>query len=702
MRIRFTQYSCLLLLAACASGTGSKDDDAIVITASDQDGDTIIDLHEGYVDPLAPDAEEEGTEDTDTDLPEDTDTDTDSGEDTDSDEPEVSMDTDGDGTPDYLDLDSDGDGISDAKEAGDSDPITLPWDSDTDGLPNFRDTDSDDNCISDTDEGEGDFDEDGIPDFADMDDDNDTILDRLEITEGCDITDTDGDGTPDFRDIDSDGDGIGDYYEAGISNWGEEPADDDKDGVPNHLDLDSDNDGLSDASEGGVTDPTEEPRDTDGDGIYDFRDIDSDGDGLTDQSEHEQLGTDPYDSDSDGDGYTDGAEVSAGTNPADAGSVIEGIYVTVPERTSVEKDFDFELIVQMGDVAFLIDTTGSMYSTVSGMASEFSSIVSSVSSVLPKAEYGVATYDDYAYSPYGSPGTDKPFELLHQVSSDISSIQSTLSSIPLHYGSDGPESGMEALYQSLTGAGYDQNCNGSYDSIQDVKPFIADSTDPFGGSGGQFQTTGTFSGGGDLGGYGFRPYALPVVVYATDNYLRDPDSSNYSYNGTPGGCPIDAGFNDVVSAASDLNAFLIGIAANYSTAMPQMQDLGDATSSYADTDGDGAADDELVFLWTGSSSKLRSTITNAIRDLVESIRFSKVTLEIEGDEHGFITDVDPSSYTISAGASGQTIDFTLSFRGAVAATEEDQVFLVTLNVVGDDAILLDTLDIWIVVPGGSY
>ena len=28
------------------------------------------------------------------------------------------MDTDGDGTPDYLDTDSDGDGCSDAKEAG--------------------------------------------------------------------------------------------------------------------------------------------------------------------------------------------------------------------------------------------------------------------------------------------------------------------------------------------------------------------------------------------------------------------------------------------------------------------------------------------------------------------------------------------------------------------------------------------------------
>jgi hypothetical protein len=133
-----------------------------------------------------------------------------------------------------------------------------------------------------------------------------------------------------------------------------------------------------------------------------------------------------------------------------------------------------------------------------------------------------------------------------------------------------------------------------------------------------------------------------------------------------------------------------------------MEGLADSTNSYADTDGDGSADDRLVFTWTGSSSALNSIITGAVADLVDSVRFSEVTLEIEGDEHGFITSVDPDSYTISSGATGQVIDFTLNFRGAVAATEEDQIFLVTLNVVGDGAILLDSLEIWIRVPGSSY
>ena len=683
-----------LLVAGCGPGTGERPDDGIVITFSDQDGDTIIDLHEGYVDPDAP-AEEE-----------DTDVDTETDTDVEEPEPTESVDTDGDGTPDYLDLDSDDDGLSDALEAGDDDPVTMPWDSDADGIANFRDLDSDNNCISDTDEGETDFDEDGIPDFADMDDDNDNIIDLLEIGEDCDIRDTDGDGIADFRDTDSDGDGIGDIYEADIHTAGAEPADDDRDGIPNHLDNDSDGDGIPDSEEGGVTDPSEEPRDTDGDGVYDFRDIDSDGDGLTDKEEREQFGTDPYDSDSDGDGYTDGAEVSAGTDPDDSGSVIEGIYVTVDERGSIEQDFEFELQIQMGDVAFLLDTTGSMGSTISGMKSQYSSIVSSIAGVLPKAEYGVATYDDYPYGSFGDPySDDKPFELLHQISSDVSSIQTALSNINLHYGVDGPESGMEALYQGLTGAGYDLYCDGNYDDDYDVKPFMADSSDPFGGSGGQFYKPSSTAGGGLDGGFGFRPYALPVVIYATDNYLRDPDSSDSYYNASPGGCPQDAGFNDVVTAASAMSAFLIGIQVNNYTGgdlEDQMNALATSTNSYADTDGDGSADDRLVFTWTGSSSALNSIITGAVADLVDSVRFSEVTLEIEGDEHGFITRVDPDSYTISSGATGQVIDFTLNFRGAVAATEEDQIFLVTLNVVGDGAILLDSLEIWIRVPGSSY
>jgi hypothetical protein len=38
----------------------------------------------------------------------------------------------------------------------------------------------------------------------------------------------------------------------------------------------------------------------------------------------------------------------------------------------------------------------------------------------------------------------------------------------------------------------------------------------------------------------------------------------------------------------------------------------------------------------------------------------------------------------------------------VAALSEDQLFRLTLNVLGDQSILLDTLDIIVVVPGTEF
>jgi hypothetical protein len=617
----------------------------------------------------------------------------------------LTEDFDGDGDPNYQDTDSDGDGILDEIEAGDDDIMTLPVDSDQDGYSDFLDLDSDNNCIDDSDEKNeidgavGDTDNDGIYDFADTDNDGDGISDVHEIGLDCGAPDTDGDGIPNFMDIDSDGDGIGDVFEGGTSEWEDDPRDTDEDGIPDYLDADSDADGVSDSIEGGVESATDEPKDTDGDGDYDFADTDADGDSLPDWDEINIWGTDPYDADTDGDGFSDGGEIAAGTDPRDDGSTIDGIYVEVSERTGVEENFEFELRIQMGDVGFLLDTTGSMSGTANAMASEFSSIVTTLNTLIPDAEYGFATYDDYAFAGYGySASGDKPFILRHQVTDNTAAVQAQLTGVPIHFGGDWPESTMEALYQGAYGKGYDQNCNGVYEAATDIQPYIASEDDPFGGTGGQGYSA-TSSGGGELGGFGFRDYALPVMVYATDAPLRDSDDSSY---GTPGGCPLDAGLSDVVDSITALGGYTIGIMTS-GTSVAQMEEIASATGSVADTDGDGMADDLLVFRWTGSSSDFRETVTNAIEDLINSIRFSKVELEVVGDEWGFVTSIEPPYYDDIEPAAGiDVLDFTLNFRGVVAATTEDQLYALTLNVIGDDTILLDTLDIIVVVPGTAY
>ncbi len=680
-----------LALIGCGGGDGASKDDPVDIVFPDADGDGIMDNHEVDFSELA---SPEATETTGTESS------TGTGSDDIAEPAYLTADEDGDGTPNYQDTDSDNDGIEDSIESGDDDIFTLPSDADLDGKPNFLDLDSDDNCIPDETEGASDLDGDGLGDFTDLDNDGDNIKDAIEIGEDCGALDSDNDGTPDFEDQDSDGDGIADQYEGGNNEFSDDVADTDGDGVPDYLDDDSDGDGVSDADESGGGPLFQPPRDTDGDGIFDFADDDSDGDGLTDADEANVYGTDPYNEDSDNDGFTDGAEVIVGADPTDPNSIIDGIYVVVPERTDVEELFQFTLNIEKGDVAFLIDTTCSMGTTVSAMSNQFSAITGLLSAAIPDANYGVATYDDYI--PYGNASWgDVPFILRHPISSDVMSVQSNLGGVVTHDGGDLPESGGEALYQIMSGAGYDQNCNGVFNSPNDVLPYRTSAASPFGASGPESYMPGV-TGTGLLGGAGFRDYALPVVVYATDAFLRVAPS--YA---TPGGCPADATEAMIASAASNLGAKIIAICvtspSNACTAAERAQMVGMAlqTGSVYDADGDGVATDPLVFDWSSNSgnANFQTTIVDAITDLVGTVQFSEITLEIEGDDRGFVVGIDPAVYYPTGSVSGDLIEFTLDFRGTDAANTEDELFALTLNVIGDGTVLLDTLDIYVLVPG---
>ncbi len=107
------------------------------------------------------------------------------------------IDTDGDGTPNYLDEDDDDDGLTDLEEAALG---TSPIDPDTD---DDGYNDNDDAFPLDATEW-SDNDEDGIGDNTDDDDDNDGLTDVEEADKGTDPmkADTDGDGVDDKEDYD--------------------------------------------------------------------------------------------------------------------------------------------------------------------------------------------------------------------------------------------------------------------------------------------------------------------------------------------------------------------------------------------------------------------------------------------------------------------------------------------------------------------
>ena len=148
------------------------DPDEYVPPSVDDDGDGISNEDEGKDEEV--DTDRDGTPDY---------LDTDSDDDGILDRHEGNFDTDGDGTPDRRDLDSDDDGLSDAVEAGDDDPATFPADTDRDGIPDFRDPDSDDDGLTDDVEVR-----DGTNPL-DPDSDGDGVTDLVEFAAGTDPAD---------------------------------------------------------------------------------------------------------------------------------------------------------------------------------------------------------------------------------------------------------------------------------------------------------------------------------------------------------------------------------------------------------------------------------------------------------------------------------------------------------------------------------
>jgi uncharacterized membrane protein len=211
-------------------------------------------------------------------------------------------DTDGDGTPNYLDPDDDGDGVP-----------TEDEDIDGNGDPTDDNTDGDAN-----------------PNYLDTDDDNDGILTEDEDVDGNGNPaddNTDGDANPNYLDTDDDGDGILTKDEDVDGNG--DPTDDNTDGDshPNYLDADDDGDGIltEDEDVDGNGDPTDD--NTDGDSNPNYLDADDDGDGVLTENEDLNGNGNLEDDDTDGDGtpnYLDADDAIVGTPSGGSGSSSSG------------------------------------------------------------------------------------------------------------------------------------------------------------------------------------------------------------------------------------------------------------------------------------------------------------------------------------------------------------------------------------------
>ncbi len=253
--------------------------------------------------------------------------------------------------------DQDGDGVPDNEDAFPNDP--NEWeDSDNDGVGNNSDPDIDGDGVDnesdifpDDPTESSDIDNDGVGDNSDPDRDGDGISNDHETTVGTDPNDPtstppdlDNDGTPDSLDEDRDGDGVLNSDDAFPDNPAES-GDIDGDGIGDNSDPDRDGDGISNDDENTLgtdpDDPNSTPPDLDNDGVPDDLDNDRDGDGVdnandafpddpTENADTDGDGIgDNADSDRDGDGFSNDEELSAGTNPDDAGDFPDTVAPSV-------------------------------------------------------------------------------------------------------------------------------------------------------------------------------------------------------------------------------------------------------------------------------------------------------------------------------------------------------------------------------------
>jgi hypothetical protein len=228
---------------------------------------------------------------------------------------------------------------------------------------------------------------------------------------------------------DSDGDFITDVQEGGPG------SDTDGDGIDNLADDDSDGDGIPDAEEAGDSDTSTRPRDTDMDDVPDFLDVDSDGDGVPDRDER-TSGTDHLAPDSDGDGVTDLVEIVAMTDPldmTDSPRTRGDFFFLVPYERPPEPPQDtlvFSTDIQLADVHFMIDTSISMQGYIDTIRTSLATtVIPGLTAAIPDVQLGVGQFDVCPQSNYNRGTTCHGIEQMQTSTADTAMVNAALTAL---------------------------------------------------------------------------------------------------------------------------------------------------------------------------------------------------------------------------------------------------------------------------------
>jgi serine-aspartate repeat-containing protein C/D/E len=391
-------------------------------------------------------------------------------------------------------------------------------------------------------------------------------------------------------------------------------------------------------------------------------------------------------------------------------------------------------ITNLVDVFLLFDDTGSFVNNSPIVRAAFPAIISQLQTDLPGINlgFGVGRFEEYSNFAWEY-STGRPFILNQPViaastTGYMTAIQAALDRTTPGYGGDEPETDIEALYQLVTGLGFDGNNNGS--TLDSGAAGLASTQLNPGGSGdvpsfASFQAdlpNNVLPAAGSLGGAGFRAGALPVILVATDTGFAYQPKGETTITGLGGlTLPISAltgtsrpttpsssgaGLQQTVTALNALGGLVIGLGTNPQANVDPRQGLEalsmltGAVNRSTTTIANGTADaiapgDPFYFqIASGFAGSVANGVISAIQNAVTNVAVD-VTVQASDPR---VKIINHSGVRIGIG-SGQTASFDIEFIGDGVPHRFDLQFVRngTNVVLGSIPVVLGTP-----IPGDCY
>ena len=386
------------------------------------------------------------------------------------------------------------------------------------------------------------------------------------------------------------------------------------------------------------------------------------------------------------------------------------------------------------DVFLLFDDTGSFTNNSPVVRAAFPNIITQLQTSLSGTDlaFGTGRFEEYGNfaSEYS---TGRPF-ILNQpmVASStagyMTAIQAALNRTTPGYGGDGPETDIEALYQLVTGLGFDGNNNGT---VSDSGAAGLSSTQLIPGNSGDVPSFASFTAdvaanvlpaAGTIGGAGFRAGALPVILLATDIGFAYQPKGETSITGANGltlpmsaltgtsrpSTPFNsgAGLQETITGLNALGALVIGLGTNTQANVDPRQGLEaiskltGAINRTTTTIANGTVDpiapgDPLYFqISSGFATSVADGVKNAIQNAVTNVAMN-ITVQASDPRVRIVNHTG----TRNGVGSGQTATFDIEFIGDGIPHRFDLQFVRegTSVVLGSIPVVLGTP-----IPGDGY